>query len=445
MLARKLTLGGLVALVLAPLLATAYPLDDADGTGIGRLEAARRIEAGTLKGTRQPPGALLPSAQVQLRLLDHADFSIPAPDAEFTAAAVSVLGAARDRYSLAILDLSDPAHPVYAEHRATEQYNPGSVGKLIVAIAWLQLLADIYPNDLEARWRLLRESEIEADDVIISDSHTVKRWDRADQRLIVRPLQVGDRGSLIEYLDWMISPSSNAAASVLIRQAMLLAHHGPTNYPLSTTDATAFFRQTPRPELEKLIAKVLLEPVTRNGFDIANLRQGSLFTRRGKALVSGTTSRASARELMRMLVAMERGRIVDPQSSLLLKRLMYQTERRIRYGSSPALLNAAVYFKSGSLFECAPEPDFVCKAYAGNVKNLMHSVAIVEHPAAERRLYYLVVLMSNVLRKNSAVDHQSLGTAIHRMIEKRHPVPPAPAPAPASVTTPAPAVSSPTP
>jgi hypothetical protein len=108
---------------------------------------------------------------------------------------------------------------------------------------------------------------------------------------------------------------------------------------------------------------------------------------------------------------------------------MYQTERRIRYGSSPALADAALYFKSGSLFECAPEPDFVCKAYAGNVKNLMHSVAIVEAPAQTRRLHYLVVVMSNVLRRNSAVEHQTLGTAIHKLIGSRHPLPPAAPPA----------------
>jgi hypothetical protein len=123
---------------------------------------------------------------------------------------------------------------------------------------------------------------------------------------------------------------------------------------------------------------------------------------------------------------MERGELVDEFSSRLLKRLLYQTERRIRYATSPALNDAAVYFKSGSLFRCVPEPDFACKAYAGNQLNLMHSVAIVESPARERRLYYLVVLMSNVLRKNSALDHQALGTSIHRLIERRH-RPPAPA------------------
>ena len=40
-----------------------------------------------------------------------------------------------------------------------------------------------------------------------------------------------------------------------------------------------------------------------------------------------------------------------------------------------------VYFKSGALYGCEPEPDFVCKKYHGNVRNFMNSVAIVEAPA----------------------------------------------------------------
>ena len=68
----------------------------------------------------------------------------------------------------------------------------------------------------------------------------------------------------------------------------------------------------------------------------------------------------------------------------------------------------------------------MCRPYAGNVRNVMNSVAMLEHPAAPRRLHYVVTLMSNVLRRNSAVDHQSLATRIQRLMEKRHPLPAAP-------------------
>jgi hypothetical protein len=56
----------------------------------------------------------------------------------------------------------------------------------------------------------------------------------------------------------------------------------------------------------------------------------------------------------------------------------------------------------------------------------MNSVAIVETPAGVKRLFYLATLISNVLYKNSAVDHQTLGTYIHRVIEANHPPPPTP-------------------
>jgi hypothetical protein len=120
---------------------------------------------------------------------------------------------------------------------------------------------------------------------------------------------------------------------------------------------------------------------------------------------------------------MEQGRLVDEFSSREIKRLLYMTERRIRYASSPALRDSAVYFKSGSLYSCKQEEGFTCGKYMGNVRNYMNSVAIVETATEEYQLDYIVTLISNVLRKNSAVEHQTLGTRIHRLIEKAHPAP----------------------
>ena len=90
---------------------------------------------------------------------------------------------------------------------------------------------------------------------------------------------------------------------------------------------------------------------------------------------------------------------------------------------SPALREAAVYFKSGSFYKCEPEEGFTCKKYMGNKLNLMNSVAVVEAPAGNPRLFYIVTLLSNVLRKNSAVDHQTLATRIHQLIEQKHAAP----------------------
>ena len=112
---------------------------------------------------------------------------------------------------------------------------------------------------------------------------------------------------------------------------------------------------------------------------------------------------------------MEQGRQVDEWSSLEIKKLLYFVRPRYRYASAPALLNAAVFFKSGSLFECKPEAGFTCKQYMGNVTNLMHSVAVVE--SGDKR--YLIAMMSNVLRLNSASEHQNIAGEIEKLIQSR--------------------------
>jgi hypothetical protein len=123
---------------------------------------------------------------------------------------------------------------------------------------------------------------------------------------------------------------------------------------------------------------------------------------------------------MQLLLTMEQGKLVDEWSSRQLKRLLYMTERRIRYASAPALNEAAVYFKSGSLYKCKEEAGFSCGQYKGNVINYMNSVAIVEQEVDGVQLQYMVIVISNVLRKNSAQEHQKLGTAIHRLIREQH-------------------------
>jgi hypothetical protein len=123
---------------------------------------------------------------------------------------------------------------------------------------------------------------------------------------------------------------------------------------------------------------------------------------------------------MEYLLLMEQGKLIDEYSSRQLKRLLYMTERRIRYASAPALKDSAVYFKSGSLYSCQPEEGFKCGKYKGNKMNYMNSIAIVESPAGDYKLNYIVTLVSNVLRKNSAVAHQTLATRIQRLLERYH-------------------------
>jgi hypothetical protein len=206
---------------------------------------------------------------------------------------------------------------------------------------------------------------------------------------------------------------------MVMRELILMVKFGKA-YPTSANVAHAFLTETPRQELAALFSRALQDPISRNGLDIKQLRQGSFFTRQGKRRIPGTTSYASARELLHYLIRLEQGKLVDRFSSREIKRLLYMTQGRIRYASSPALGNAAVYFKSGSLYKCKAEPDFKCRKYHGNVVNMLNSVAIIESPAAERKLFYMVAVMSNVLRKNSAVVHQTLATRLHGLIKNYH-------------------------
>jgi len=413
---KPLIIAGLLALsVLQGAPVAAYPLDGYADTGIRRLEASRLADAGKLADVKQPPGARLKRAEVDLRLLGQS-FDLPPVDEAFTRQLQGVLTGSMDDYGLAVLDLSDPAKPRYAEHRADTKQNVGSVGKLVVALALFQALADAHPDDLDARRGVLKTTRVTADAFSQRDSHTVRIYDVDTRKLTRRSIQVGDRAMLYEWLDWMLSPSSNGAAGMVMREAMLLRHFGKA-YPPSEEQIQRFFKETPRAELTALYDKTFVEPLRRNGLDPAQFRQGSWFTAEGKQRVSGVgDSYGTARELMRYLLRMEQGRLVDEFSSREIKRLIYVTERRIRYASSPALAEAAVYFKSGSLFECAPEKGFTCKPYAGNVKNYMNSATIVESPAQGRELYYMSTLVTNILRKNSAAEHQALATRIQQLL-----------------------------
>ena len=409
-----------VPLVLVPAAVSAYPLDGYEETGIRRVEGSRLATEGLALGGIQPTGALFTTEQVDLRLLDHPDLALPRPDPDFTAEVVEFLGGDAGAYGVAVVDLTDPDQPVYAEHRGDYRQNVGSVGKILAAMGYFQALADAWPDDLERRKAILRDTVITADDFAHRDHHKVRFFDVENRILTRRKIQDGDQASVWEYLDWMLSVSSNSAASMIMRDAMLLRQFG-RDYPVSEERIDAFFAETPGGQLTKLFQQTFWEPVTRSGLDLKQIRQGSFFTAQGKKNVAGGgNSYATSRSLAQLVVLMEQGRLVDEWSSRQLKRLLYMTERRIRYASSPALNDAAVYFKSGSLYKCKEEPGFSCKAYHGNVINYMNSLAIVEQEIEGVKLHYIVIVISDVLRRNSAKEHQALGTELHRLIMRRH-------------------------
>lgn len=406
----------LVLPLLACQTAFSYPLDGFERTGIRRLKGYSLASQGKIRASvKLPPGALRTLADIKLHLRgvnDTFDISPATPrDAKLQAGLEKIFAGRDPSYHIALLDITNPISPRYASLRADQKYIPGSVGKLLVATGVFGELARLHPKDTAARERTLRDTIVTADKFVHRDGKTVTFYNDGAPAILNRRLEIGDKFNLYEWLDHMLSQSSNAAASMTWEQAMLLRKFG-LQYPPSEQDRIGFFQAAPKTELRDIALAPIEDALKLSGLDTAKLRIGTMFTGNASSVVPGAGSYASPNELLRWLVKLEQGKLVDPWSSLEMKRLIYFARPRYRYSSSPALANAAVYFKSGSLFECAPEPGFKCMQYRGNKTNLMHSVAIVETGTKT----YLIALMSNVLRLNSAVEHQSIATFIDRLI-----------------------------
>lgn len=411
-------IAALVASALFAAPAFGYPLDGWEHTDISRLEAfdlahTVLVERGTIR-----TGALKRMDEVRLGLVDHPEFEIPAADPGFSAEIRGLLGGDAGAYGIAVLDITDPDRPFYAEVNGTTEQNPGSVGKIVAALALFQALADAHPYDVEARNRALRDSVIPASMLSDGDTHVVPFWKKGDRSIRRREITRGDSANLWTWLDWMMSASSNAGGSVVMAQIPAVRHFG-KSYPVSTQELDGYLFGASPGALAASLHDGLLDGLRRNGINPALLRQGSPFTKGGRARMPGTIgSTSTARELVKFLARMEQGKLVDPWSSLELKRLLYLTDIRIRYAAEPTLDTSAVYYKSGSLYACGGRGP--CGKYVGNSKNYMNSIAIVEFDGAEKQLRYIVALLSNVLGKNSIETHQALARRIHHVIADRH-------------------------
>jgi hypothetical protein len=406
----------MLAMILGGLLAGnagAYPLDGYDRTGIARLHAFQMVQRALVAKDHLKPGSLWGMKRVRLRLLDQPGLTLPKPDPAFSAQVRDLLGGDESAYGVGILDLSNPERPRYAAVNDAHAQQPASVGKLVVMVAFFQALADAFPK-ISDRERILRKTVIEANELILTDTHVVPIYAVGDPSVEYRSLKEGDRANLWTFLDWMVSVSSNSASSMVIAQVLLLKQFG-AEYPVSKRKANEFLRKTPTGELSKIFADALGSPLKRNGLNPGQFQQGSFFTREGNKRVSSVGSRATARELVRYCLLMEQGKLVDRWSSLEIKRILYLTDYRIRYASSPALDEAALYFKSGSLYECRKEKGFNCRKYHGNVMNYMNSVTVVE-TAGSRPLHYIAAVLSNVLKKDSQDVHKSMAKGVHKLI-----------------------------
>jgi Beta-lactamase enzyme family len=397
-----------------------YPIDGYTHTGIKRLKRLELIKSGELvDAAKLPAGAMKSYMDINLNLTSKKADSIGSflvVDEAFQKEISSLFKGLDKSYSIAVLDISDPDSLRYAKRNETSGYQPGSVGKLAVLIGLFTQLAKIYPDDFEKRLDLLRSKSVRAGVWGLTDEHTIPIYNIETKKLVKRQVVASDVFTLFEWADHMLSVSNNGAASIVWREVLLMQIFG-DKYPALTQDeADAYFKTANRRELTDIGNDVVNLPLRELGITKDEWRLGSFFTRGANTYVGDKDgSIGSPLGLMKFLIKLEQGNIVDEASSLEMKRLMYMTDRRIRYAQSPALKDAAVYFKSGSLYKCDRSKGEACGKYMGNVTNFMNSVVIVEHPD---NCKYMVTLMTNVLRKNSGTDHMMLASSIDKVITK---------------------------
>ena len=407
----------ILPLLLISSLSFSYPIDGYKYTGIDRLAYQYKVYQDSNLVSRLKDGSFLMMDDITLNLLGVGN-NWPSVDEKMQREIDGIFRYLEPEYSLSIMDVTDPNNVKYAGRKENVGYQPGSVGKIAAAIALFAELKKIYGDDWEAIRALLYTKEVKGNEFVVSDHHTVPLYDIKKDKYTKRIVLRSDVFSLYEWLDHMFSKSSNAAASVIMREVILL-HAMDTNYECaSLEEMEEFFEITDRRVLAGLSEDLINCPLRDLGIDEDEWKLGGFFTHGAEKYVPRQGgSIGSTKGLMKYMHAMERGKVINERSSLELKRMMYMTDRRIRYAGSRAIAGDAVYFKSGSLYSFKDEPGFVKKKYAGNRFNYMNSIAIVEKQDSTRRKY-MVALMSNVLRKNSVGEHYGLATQMDRLIAK---------------------------
>lgn len=397
-----------------------YPIDGYAHTGIKRLKRLELIKSGELKdASKLPEGALKSYMDISLNLTSKKADSVGSfliVNEAFQKEINDVFRGLDKSYSITVLDISDENNIRYAKRNETSGYQPGSVGKIAVLNGLFTQLAKIYPDDFEKRLNLLRTKSVKAGVWGLTDEHTIPIYNIETQKLVKRQVIASDVFTLFEWADHMMSVSNNGAASIVWREVLLMEIFG-DKYPELTQDAAdAYFKTANRKDLTNLGNDVVNLPLRALGITKDEWRLGSFFTRGANTYIGDKDgSIGSPLGLMKFLIQLEQGNVVDEASSLEMKRLMYMTDRRIRYAQSAVLKDAAVYFKSGSLYKCDRTNGEACGKYMGNVTNFMNSVVIVEHPD---NCKYMVALMTNVLRKNSGTDHMNLASRIDKIVTR---------------------------
>lgn len=407
----------LTTLLIGALPLLSYPIDGYPYTGINRLLYEWLNFTDSTKSFRQDPGATKLMDEINLYLIDENQNridSFPGIDADLQKKINSLFSNLESEYSISVLEYT-PDRPIrYAERKSQTGYQPGSVGKLAIAVAVMDQLAMIYGDDWEDKRALLFSKFVWAGPWGVPNHHTVPFYEIKKDKYYTRHVTEKDAFSLYEWLDHMISKSSNAAASIMWREVLLMHAFGEDYECITELESEEYFEKTPKDSLSRMAVRIVNDPLRKLGIGHDEWRLGNFFTAGADRIIPGYGgSIGTTKGLMKFMIALEEGKVTDHRSSLELKRLMYATDRRIRYASAKVLDNDAVFFKSGSLYSCKDETGFKCKPYAGNRYNYMNSIAMIEKPDCTM---YMVSLMSNVLRKNSVGEHYGLATKIDRII-----------------------------
>lgn len=396
-----------------------YPIDGYEYSGIKRLKKLQLSISGDLPDAKLPEGAYRSINDIKLNLISRKQNNtqdILVEDAALQKKIDALFPRLDKSYSVTVLDITKPENLRYAQQNESRGYQPGSVGKLVVINALFDQLAKIYPNDYNKRVELLKTKMVKGGNWVLTDEHTIPIFDIVTNKLVKRQAVASDVFSLFEWADHALSVSNNGAASVVWREALLMCAFGDKYPTMTQEDADAYFKEGPKNGITDLAVSVVNGPLRELGITEEEWRLGTFFTRGVNPYVgSKGGSIGSPLGLMKWMLQLEQGKIVDEKSSLEIKRLMYMTDRRIRYAQAPELRDAAVYFKSGSLYKCDKSKGEGCGKYKGNVFNYMNSVAIVEHTDGSK---YMVCLMTNVLGKNSAGDHLALASRIDRAVRE---------------------------
>jgi hypothetical protein len=396
-----------------------YPIDGYNKTGIKRLKRLEKTLDSTITEYYLRKGSFKKYDEINLWMCEKTIpvDSIMTVDKEFQQEMLRLFPS-RSGYGITVLDMTDIDHMRYAAMNENSGFQPGSVGKIVVATAFFTELRNLCPGDFNVRTELMKNKVVKSGRWGLYDHHTIPIYNIEKDSFIKRTVIATDEFTLYEWVDHMLSVSNNGAASIVWREALLMRIFGDKYFTLTQDEADAYLEKANRSELTNIAIDLVNQPLRDLGITQDEWRLGSFFTNGpDKYVGSKGGSIATPKGLMKYFINLEQGLVIDQESSLEIKRLLYMTDRRIRYGASPQLNDAALYFKSGSLYSNNKALGTPYGEYKGNVYNYMNSVCIVEHPNGTN---YIVCLESNVLSTNSAGAHMYLASAIDKQIRKKY-------------------------